>query len=124
MKWCGALVSIMTLFFAADVNADNLSIYSYRVSFKTISCNGSKGFATIDADKLDKIRTVKCDKADVLKEVYQVLVIGEPSSGTKYRVFTTSEVEAEKIMKHVNAYQDTKVKSLENSNRIIIDNVK
>ncbi|VAX19102.1 hypothetical protein MNBD_NITROSPINAE01-1416 [hydrothermal vent metagenome] len=118
----GALFFIPALLIASVAVADDLS--TYKVSFKTLACDGTKGFATIDSDKLDKIHTIKCDKADVIKEVYQVLVLGETGSGLKYRVFTTSEVEAEKIMKLVNAYQESKRKSIEDSGRIIINRVR
>ncbi len=115
----GALFFISALLITSLAVADDLS--TYKVSFKTLSCDGSKGFATIDSDKLDKIHTIKCDKTDTIKEVYQVLVIAEAGSGLKYRVFTTSEAEAEKIMKLVNAYQESKRKSIEESGRIIIN---
>lgn len=77
--------------------------------------------ASIEADRLMKIETLKCDPNDAIKMVWQVLVTGEPGSKLTYRAFNTTKEEAEKIQKEIDSYQGVKKKSLENSNRIIIN---
>jgi hypothetical protein len=93
----------------------------YKVSFKTLTCDGTQGMASIDADRLVQIETIKCNQDDVVKELWQVLVTGEPGSNLTYRAFNTTKEEAEKIQKEIDSYQAVKKKSLENSNRIIIN---
>ena len=96
------------------------SLSVYKVSFKTLACDGTQGMASIEADRLVKIQADKCDINDPVKEVWQVLVSGEPGSGLTYRSFNTTKEEAVKIQKEIDNYQGVKKKSLENSNRIII----
>jgi hypothetical protein len=97
------------------------SLSTYKVSFKTQACDGTQGIASIEADRLTSIQAIKCDPNDALKEVWQVLVTGEPGSKLTYRSFNTTKEEAEKIQKEIDNYQSVKKKSLENSNRIIIN---
>lgn len=96
------------------------SVSTYKVSFKTLACDGTEGMASMDADRLMKIETVKCEPNDPVKQVWQVLVSDEPGSGLTYRAFNTTKEEAEKIKKEIDNYQALKKKSLENSQRIII----
>jgi hypothetical protein len=96
------------------------SLSVYKVSFKTLACDGTQGMASIEADRLVKIQADKCDKNDPVKEVWQILVSGEPGSKLTYRAFNTTKEEAEKVQKEIDDYQGVKKKSLENSNRIII----
>lgn len=97
------------------------SLSTYKVSFKTLACDGTQGIASIEADRLMKIQTMKCEPNEPVKEVWQVLVTGEPGSKLTYRSFNTTKEEAEKIQKEIDNYQAAKKKSLENSNRIIIN---
>ncbi len=110
---------IVVAIFSGLAHAGALS--TYKISFKTMACDGTKGLASIDADTIVKVESIKCENGEKFKEVYQVLVTGEPGSGLTYRVFTTTEAEAERILKKVDAYQDDKRKSIKEGNRIIID---
>jgi len=111
-----AMVSVL---FAADSFAG--SIGTVKVTFKTLSCGGTKGLASIDADSVVKVESIKCEPGATVPEVYQILVTGELGSGLKYRVFTTSEEEAARLMEKVEAYQQDKQKSIREGDRIIID---
>lgn len=115
------LAIIIFLLSAPQVCFGGATVTAYKISFKTLSCDGSKGMASIDADRLVKLQSVKCDPNDPVKEVWQALVTGEPGSGLTYRVFNTTQEEAEKIQKAMDDYQAAKKKSLEDSTRIIIN---
>lgn len=97
------------------------SLSTVKVTFKTLSCNGTKGIASIDADSLVKIESKKCEPGSAVPEVYQVLVTGEAGSGLSYRAYTTSEEEALKLMEKIDEYQKAKEDSLRESDRIIIE---
>ncbi|MBF0291659.1 MAG: hypothetical protein HQK86_05825 [Nitrospinae bacterium] len=116
----GKIIIFLTVFLAPSLCFAG-SISTYKVSFKTLACDGTQGLASIDADRLMKIETVKCDPNDALKEVWQVLVTGEPGSKLTYRVFSTTKEEAEKVQKEIDNYQGVKKKSLEKSDRLIIN---
>jgi len=103
---------------AAVSHAGSLS--TYKVTFKTLTCAGSKGMASVDADHIIKIESQKCDQGEPVKEVYQILVQGDKSAGA-YRVFTTTEQEANRIQKSVDDFQNSKMRSIEKGDRIIID---
>lgn len=100
--------------FAGDISA-------YKITFKTLSCTGTKGMGSIDADNVVKIQSIQCDAGDPVKEVYQLIVNAEPGAGTQYRVFTVTEEEAAKIQRQVDEYQSAKSQSLKQSERIIIN---
>lgn len=97
------------------------SLATFKVSFQTLSCDGARGFATVDADRVFKVESIPCDSGDPVKEVFQVLVNGAPGSGSGFDVFTTSEKEAEKIMEAVGAYQEDKRIGIREGQRIIVD---
>lgn len=97
------------------------SLSTYKVSFSTLSCDGTKGMASVDADHIVKIESQKCEPGEPVAEVYQILVTGEKVTGSTYRVFTTTEKEAQKIQKKVDEYQEAKKKSVEKGDRIIIN---
>jgi len=103
-------------------NAGDVSTYStFKVTFKTLSCEGSEGFGSVDVDKILKIESSKCEEGDPITKVYQILVNSRPGASYAYLVFTTTEKEAERIMKGVDRFQEDKAQSLRNSPRIIID---
>ena len=116
----GKIIIFLVVFLAPSLCYGG-SVSTYKVSFKTLACDGTQGMASIDADRLMKIQTVKCEQNDPVKEVWQVLVSGEPGSGMTYQAFNTTREEAEKIKKEIDNYQGVKKKSLENSQRIIIN---
>lgn len=92
-----------------------------KVTFKTLSCGGETGLASVDADSIVKIQSVKCDEGDPVARVYQVLEKGEPGSGVTYRAFTTSEDEAARLMEEVEAFQKEKRERIREGSRIIIE---
>ena len=118
MRIAGLIFGIVIL---CPIVATAGSLSTVMVTFKTLSCRGAKGFATVDADRIVKVVSVKCEPNDPVPEVYQVLVTGEPGSDLAYRVFTTSEKEAGRIMKEVAAYQKEKRESIREGDRLIIE---
>ncbi|MGK7346681.1 MAG: hypothetical protein ACNS63_12825 [Candidatus Nitrospinota bacterium M3_3B_026] len=92
-----------------------------KVTFKTLSCGGETGLASVDADSIVKIQSVKCDEGDPVGKVYQILAKGEPGSGVTYRAFTTSEEEASRLMEEVEAFQKEKRERIREGDRIIIE---
>ncbi|MBI4667563.1 MAG: hypothetical protein HY751_14265 [Nitrospinae bacterium] len=115
------ILSFVAIFPFAPLTSHAGSLSTVKVSFKTLSCDGTKGLASVDADRIVKIQSIKCDPGSAVNEVYQVLVSGEPGSGLTYRVFETTEKEAERLQREVDAYQHSKERSLERSDRLIIE---
>lgn len=113
------LILALILFAPGFSHASDISIL--KITFKTLSCDGSDGFGSVDADKIVKIESSKCQEGDSVSKVYQILVNSEAGTPYTYIVFTTSEKEAERIMKRVDRFQDDKAKSLRDSPRVIID---
>jgi len=112
----------LVLFAPAFSYAGDVSTYStFKVTFKTLSCEGSEGFGSVDVDEIVRIESSKCEKGDPVSKVYQILVNSRPGSSFAYFVYTTNEKEAERIMKGVDRFQEDKAQSLRNSPRIIID---
>jgi hypothetical protein len=112
---------IVGLFLFAPVFANASDVSTYKITFKTLACDGSEGFGSVNADKIVKIESTKCQEGDAMAKVYQLLVNSEGGVPYAYIVFTTSEKEAERIMKRVDKFQDDKAESLRNSPRVIID---
>ncbi len=112
-------ILIFILFTPVFSHASDISVY--KITFKTLSCDGSEGFGSVNADKIVKIESSKCEQGDPVSKVYQILVNSEAGTPYSYIVFTSSEKEAERIMKRVDRFQDDKAKSLRDSPRVIID---
>lgn len=112
---------ILTLILFAPVFSYADGISTYKITFKTISCDGSEGFGSVDADKIVKIESTKCQEGDPVSKIYQLLVNSEAGTPYAYIVFTTSEKEAQRIMKRVDRFQEDKAKSLRDSPRVIIE---
>ncbi|VAX22229.1 hypothetical protein MNBD_NITROSPINAE02-1497 [hydrothermal vent metagenome] len=110
---CFAVFCVIT---AGVSYAGNLS--NVKVSFKTLSCSGSKGFASVDIDKIVKVETFKCDQGSAVKEIYQILVTA--GGAVKYNVYNTTEKEAEKIQKAIDSFQADKQKTIRDSGGIIL----
>ncbi len=108
------ILIVVMVFVAGQAMAGNLS--TVKISFKTLACDGTKGFASVDADKLFKVTSSKCEDGDEVGEVYQVLTTG--ASG--YQVFTTSEEEAKQLIKRMDKVQEDKSKSIRDGGRIIL----
>ncbi|VAX18575.1 hypothetical protein MNBD_NITROSPINAE04-2641 [hydrothermal vent metagenome] len=103
-------------------SAGDVSTYStFKVTFKTLSCEGSEGFGSVDVDEIVRIESSKCEEGDPIPKVYQILVNSRPGASYAYFVYTTTEKEAERVMKGVDRFQEDKAQSLRNSPRIIID---
>ena len=115
----GASLSLLLFTTPITEAADPLS--NVKVSFKTLACDGARGLASVNADRIYKIQSMKCGNQDPVKEVFQVLVRAPAGEGMRYEAFTTSETEAEKIIAQVDAYQADKRKALTDTPRLIID---
>ena len=114
MRYLQTPVVMFALLLSALSYAGELS--TYKISFKTLACDGSKGYASVDADKVEKIINSKCEKGDAEKEVYQLLV----DEGSSYQVFTVSQKEADRLMKRIDEFQDVKKEAIKDSANIII----
>lgn len=106
----------------AAVNTQAGDFYTFKVSFKTLSCSGSEGYASVDADSIVRIQRQTCEGDDPIREVYQILVTGATDSRAAYDAFTTSEEEADRVMKKVDEYQEAKKKNVEEGRKVIIEN--
>lgn len=89
-----------------------------KVTFKTLNCDGSKGFASVKMDRIVKVQSQKCDEGSKVKEIYQVLV--KTGGNMKYNVYNTSEKQAQKIQKAIDSYQADKQKSIRDGGVIIL----
>lgn len=111
---------LLAFILCAPVFASASDVSTFKITFKTLACDGSEGFGSVNADKIVKIESTKCQEGDPLAKVYQLLVNSEGGVPYAYIVFTTSEKEAERIMKRVDKFQEDKAESLRNSPRVII----
>ncbi len=111
----------VTFFFVFSTLSFAGNLSTFRISFKTLSCDGSKGFALVDADRIVKIESSKCEKDDPVAEIYQRLINSERGSSYTYLVFTTTEQEAKRIMERVDKFQEDKASSIREGRHIIIE---
>ncbi len=112
---------VVPVIFIAMVNAIAGDLSDVKVTFRTITCQGATGFASVNADQVFKIEQIKCEPNSKINKVHQVM-IRKTASSTSFDIFTLSGTEAEILMKKVETYQDDKRKSLRDSNRYILEN--
>ena len=106
------------LFAGPLIRADVLK--PYKVTFRTTDCAGDTGMASVDVDRIEKIRTLECGAGNTSRHIKQVLA--KPASGASgYEVHTVTADEADKIEKQINVYMDARRKALEGGKTIIID---
>ena len=92
----------------------------FKVTFRTTDCAGDTGLASVDVDRIEKIRSLECGPGDSGRRIKQVLA--KPASGaTGYEVHTVTADEADKIERQINTYMDARKKALEGGKTIIID---
>ena len=99
---------------AADV------LKPYKVTFRTTDCAGDTGMASVEVDRIEKIRGVDCgpDKSGLrLKQVLVRPRIGAPG----YEAFMVTAEDAGKIEKQINEYMDARKKTLEGGKTLIIE---
>lgn len=113
------LVALTLILIPAMALAGGLS--TQRITFETLDCDGSIGFAAADADMIEKILPRPCPEGSAVKEVYQVLESAPAGTGSAYRVNTTSKEGAAKVMDQVRAWQDVKSKNVKEGGAIIIE---
>ena len=76
--------------------------------------------ASVDVDRIEKIRSLECGPGNTNRHIKQVLA--KPASGVSgYEVHTVTTDEADKIEKQINVYMDARRKALEGGKTIIID---
>ncbi len=90
-----------------------------KLTFETLACDGSKGFASVSADDIFKVQESKCPDGSKVKSVYQLLVPAKTTGHGDYDIFVTSEKEARIIMKKIEAFQKTKQNLLESGKTVI-----
>ena len=99
---------------AADV------LKPYKVTFRTTDCAGDTGLASVDVDRIEKIRSVDCGPDKSGPRLKQVLA--KPQGRTSgYEVFMVTAEDANKIEKQINDYMDVRKKTLEGGKTLIID---
>lgn len=113
-----ALMALVISLGVASVFASDIS--DVKVTFRTMTCQGVTGFASVNADYVHNIVETKCEPKSRVEKVHQVM-IKKASSGASINIFTVSEKEAEMLMQKIEAYQDDKRKSLRDSNRYILE---
>ena len=89
----------------------------YKVTFRTTDCAGDTGLASVDVDRIEKIRTLECSPGAGGRRIKQVLA----KSASGYEVHSVTADEAEKIEKQINVYMDARRKAVEGGKTIIID---
>lgn len=99
---------------AADV------LKPYKVTFRTTDCAGDTGMASVDVDRIEKIRGVDCGPDKSGRQLKQVLVKPR-GKASGYEVFMVTEEDAGKIEKQINDYMDARKKTLEGGKTLIIE---
>ena len=92
----------------------------YKVTFRTTDCAGDTGLASVDVDRIEKIRNLECNPGTSGRRIKQVLT-KSASGASGYEVHTVTADEADKIEKQINAYMDARKKAVEGGKTIIID---
>ena len=92
----------------------------YKVTFRTTDCAGDTGLASVDVDRIEKIRSLECNPGASGRRIKQVLT-KSASGASGYEVHTVTADEADKIEKQINAYMDARKKAVEGGKTIIID---
>ncbi|RLB68835.1 MAG: hypothetical protein DRH04_06265 [Deltaproteobacteria bacterium] len=115
MKKTILAVFFLLFFIAAAAAAES----AYMITFQTTDCNGDTGIATVEIDRIYKIRSISCEPPYQDARLKQVLVISKTLHGS-YDVFTIDEKEAANIQNQIQAYMDARRKLLENGNPIIL----
>jgi len=105
----------LLLFTAVAANAGS----SYMITFQTTDCNGDTGIASVEINRIYKIKTIACEPPYRAARRKQVLVTSKTLHGS-YDVFTVDEKEAVNIQKQIQEYMDARRKLLEKGNPIIL----
>ncbi len=111
-------LAIALVITAPDLSAEVLK--PYKITFRTTDCAGDTGMASVDADRIDKIRSVDCGPDKSGRQLKQVLVkpVGK---ATGYEVFMVTSEDAGKIEKQIDGYMEARKKALESGKTLIID---
>jgi len=109
-----------SVIFIGMANAVAGDISNVKITFRTITCQGATGFASVNADQVFKIEQIKCEPNSKINKVHQVM-IRKTASSSSFDIFTLSGTEAETLMKKIETYQDDKRKALRDSNRYILE---
>ena len=99
---------------AADV------LKPYKVTFRTTDCAGDTGMASVEVDRIEKIRGVDCapDKSGLrLKQV----LVRPRSTAPGYEAFMVTAEDAGKIEKQIDEYMEARKKTLEGGKTLIIE---
>lgn len=92
----------------------------YKVTFRTTDCAGDTGLASVEVDRIEKIRGVDCGPGKNGRQLKQVLARPlAKSSG--YEVYLVTAEDAGRIEKQINDYMDTRKKTLEGGKTLIIE---
>jgi hypothetical protein len=92
---------------------------SYMVTFQTTDCNGDTGIASVEINRIYKIKSISCEPPYQAARRKQVLATSKALHGS-YDVFTIDEKEAVNIQKQIQDYMDARRKLLENGSPIIL----
>lgn len=99
---------------AADV------LKPYKVTFRTTDCAGDTGMASVEVDRIEKIRGVDCGPDKSGLRLKQVLVRSR-TSAPGYEVFMVTTEDAGRIERQINEYMDVRKKTLEGGKTLIIE---
>jgi hypothetical protein len=99
---------------AADV------LKPYKVTFRTTDCAGDTGMASVEVDRIEKIRGVDCGPDKSGLRLKQVLVRPRPTA-PGYEVFMVTAEDAGKIEKQIDEYMEARKRTLEGGKTLIIE---
>jgi hypothetical protein len=111
-------VVIATGFLSAAVAG---GISDTQVSFQTTECNGDAGFASVELERIWRIKAAGCAVPDKPDEQLMQVLVKSTTGLTKYEVFTVAPAEAQYIQAQIKAHMDAKRKALEGGDTVIID---
>jgi len=119
MKKIMLAVLFLVLFIAAGAAAESAYMITYMITFQTTDCNGDTGIASVEIDRIYKIKSISCEPPYQDARLKQVLVHSRTLHDS-FDVFTIDEKEADNIQKQIQAYMDARRKLLENGTPIIL----
>jgi hypothetical protein len=92
-----------------------------QVSFQTTECNGDTGFASVDLEKIWRIKSAGCSSPDKPDQQLMQVLVKSTTGLVKYEVFTVAPTEADYIQAQIKAHMAAKRKALEGGDTVIID---
>lgn len=92
-----------------------------QVTFQTTECNGDIGFASVDLEKIWRIKSAGCSVPDKPDQQLMHVLVKSTTGLVKYEVFTVDPEEAKSIQAQIKAHMAAKRKALEGGDTVIIE---